>query len=199
LGYVEGQNIMIAWRCPEGKTEQVQQFAHELVQLRVDVLVSDGRAGTLALKAATTTLPIVFEGGGDPVPEIVPNLARPGGNVTGVANIVGKEFYAKHLQLLMEAVPRVTRVALLLMAGDPFNADKTTPVETAARAVGVQLHFVEVEGPHDFERAFAAMTHQGVDALLVTCLWSCPRSTSWLLTSRPPRRSGSRYPRPCCS
>jgi len=168
LGYVEGRNIMIVWRCAEGKTEQVHQFAHELVQLKLDVVVSDARAGTLALKDATHTIPIVFQGGGDPVPAIVPNLARPGGNVTGVANISGWEFFAKHLQLLMEAVPSVTRVALLLVAGDPFNADRTTPVETAARAVGVQLHLVEVEGPDDFERAFAAMTRQGVDALLVS-------------------------------
>jgi len=168
LGYVEGQTISIAWRCAEGQADRLHQFAGELVQLGVDVIVSDGRAGTRALKAATSTIPIVFRGGGDPVPEIVPNLARPGGNVTGVTNIPGNEFFAKHLQLLMEAVPGVTRVALLLVAGDPFNADRTTPVETAARAVGVQLHRAEVEGPHDFERAFAAMTRQGIDALLVS-------------------------------
>jgi len=115
LGYVEGQTISIAWRCAEGQADRLHQFAGELVQLGVDVIVSDGRAGTRALKAATSTIPIVFRGG-----------------------------------------------------GDPFNADRTTPVETAARAVGVQLHRAEVEGPHDFERAFAAMTRQGIDALLVS-------------------------------
>jgi putative ABC transport system substrate-binding protein len=168
LGYVEGQTISIAWRCAEGQADRIRQFAGELVQLGVDVLVSDGRAGTLALKAATKTIPIVFRSNGDPVPEIVPNLAHPGGNVTGVTNIAGQAFFAKPLELLLEAVPRVTRVALLLVAGDPFNADRTTPVETAARAVGVQVHRVEVAGPDAFERAFAAMAHQGVDGLLVS-------------------------------
>ena len=167
LGYVEGRTIMIEWRCPE-KTEQLHQFAHELVQLGVDVLVSHSRAGTLALKAMTHTIPIVFQGGGDPVPEIVPNLAHPGGNVTGVANIAGNEIFAKQLELLREAVPGMTRVALLLVAGDPFNADRTTPVETAARAVGVQVHCVEVAGSDDYEDTFAAMAHQGVDGLLVS-------------------------------
>ena len=168
LGYVEGRNILIVWRCAEGKTDQLHQFAGELVQRGVDVVVSGGRAGTVALKDATSTIPIVFWGGGDPVPEIVPNLARPGGNVTGAANIPGWGFFAKHLELLLEAVPSVTRVALLLVARDPFNAERTQPVETAARARGVHLHLAEVEGPHDFEQAFVAMTRQGVDALLVS-------------------------------
>ena len=168
LGYVEGQTIMIAWRCPGEKPEQVHQFAQELVQLGVDVLVSHSRAGTLALKAMTHTIPIVFQGGGDPVPEIVPNLAHPGGNVTGVTNIAGNEFFAKQLELLREAMPGMTRVALLLVAGDPFNADRTTPVETAARVMGVQVRRVEVAGSDDYEGAFAAMAHQGVDGLLVS-------------------------------
>ena len=89
LGYVEGQNMSIAWRCAEGQADQLHQFAGELVRLGVDVIVSDWRAGTLALKAATSTIPIVFRGGGDSVPEIVPNLTRPGGNLTGVTNIAG--------------------------------------------------------------------------------------------------------------
>jgi hypothetical protein len=145
-----------------------RQFAVELVQLQVDIIVSDFRAATLAAKTATSTIPIVFVGGGDPVPEFVPNLAQPGGNVTGVGNLAGWEFFAKHLELLMEAVPGVTRVALLLVARDPFNAERTQPMEMAARARGIQLHRVEVEGPHDFERAFAAMTQEGIDALLVS-------------------------------
>ena len=168
LGYVEGQTISIAWRCAEGRADLARQFADELVQLQVDILVSNFRAATLAVKAATSTIPIVFFGGGDPVPEFVPNLTRPGGNVTGVSNLPSWEFFAKHLDLLMEAVPGVTRVALLLVTRDPFNAERVQPVETAARARGVQLHRVEVEGPHDFERAFAAMTQEGIDALLVS-------------------------------
>jgi putative ABC transport system substrate-binding protein len=168
LGYVEGRTIMIEWRCPGEKTEQVHQFAHELVQLGVDVIVSSARAGTLALKDMTHTIPIVFHGNGEPVPAIVPNLAHPDGNVTGVANISGWEYFAKQLELLREAVPGMTRVALLLVEGDPFNADRITPVETAARAVGVQVHRVEVAGSDDYEGAFAAMARQGVEGLLVS-------------------------------
>ena len=146
-----------------------RQFAEELVQRRVDVIVSYGLAGSLAAKAATRTIPIIFIGVGDPVaPGLVPNLAHPGGNVTGVTNIAGPEFVAKHLELLREVVPDVTHVALLLSAGDPFNAYRITPVETAARAVGITLHRVEADVPHGFEAAFATMARQGVGALLVS-------------------------------
>jgi putative ABC transport system substrate-binding protein len=169
LGYVEGENIIIAWRCAEGMTDRARQFAGELVQLGVDVIVSVGLAGSQAAKAATSTIPIIFGGSGDPVVGgLVPSLARPGGNVTGVSNIPGHEFFATHLALLMEAVPGITRVALLLYALDPFHANRTPPVETAARASGVHLNLVEVEAPHDFEAAFSAMTRQGVNALLVS-------------------------------
>jgi putative ABC transport system substrate-binding protein len=168
LGYVEGRTILIEWRCAEGKTDWAHQFARELVQLEVDVIVTTGRAATLAAKHATSTVPIICLCGGDPVPELVPSLARPGGNLTGVANIAGWEFFAKHLQLLMEAIPGLTRVALLLSAGDPFNADRIQPVETAAQAAGVHLHLVEVEVPQGLEVAFSTITRQGVGALLVS-------------------------------
>jgi putative ABC transport system substrate-binding protein len=168
LGYVEGQTIIIEWRCAEGQTELARQFAGELVQLGVDVIVAGGRAASLAAKHGTSTIPIIFVGIGDPVPELVPSLARPGGNVTGVTNIPDAAFFAKHLDLLREAVPDLTRVALLLVARDPFNADRIQPVEAAARGAGIDLRPVEVEGPQDFEAAFAGMTRQGVGALLVS-------------------------------
>jgi putative ABC transport system substrate-binding protein len=168
LGYVEGQNIVIEWRCAELNEEQTRQFAHDLIQLGVDVLVSANRVGTLAAKAATTTIPIVFVSGGDPVPEFVPSLAQPGGNVTGVTNLPGSDFFAKHLDLLMTAAPGITRVALLLRAGGPFHTDMITPVERATRAMGVSLHPVEVVVPDGFEAAFAAMTHQGIGRLLLS-------------------------------
>jgi putative tryptophan/tyrosine transport system substrate-binding protein len=87
LGYVEGRTIRIEWRCAEGSTERADQFARELVQLEVDVLVTAQRAATLAAKHATSTIPIICLCGGDPVPEFVPSLARPGGNLTVVANM----------------------------------------------------------------------------------------------------------------
>jgi putative tryptophan/tyrosine transport system substrate-binding protein len=168
LGYMEGRTIRIEWRGAEGSTERADQFARELVQLEVDVLVTAQRAAALAAKHATSTIPIICLCGGDPVPEPVPSLTRPGGNLTGVANIAGWEFFAKHLQLLMEAVPGVTRVALLLSAGDPFNTSRIQPVETAARTTGVHLHVVEAEVPQGLEAAFATTTRQGVGALLVS-------------------------------
>jgi putative ABC transport system substrate-binding protein len=167
LGYVEGQNILIEWRCAELNDERVRQFAGELVQLGVDVIVANLGRAALATKAATTTIPIVFVAGGDPVPELVPSLARPGGNVTGVSNLPGWDFFAKHLELLMAAVPGVTRVALLLSAGDASNAVRITPVGRAARAVGVHLHPVEVAVPDGLEAAFSAVTRQDVGGLLV--------------------------------
>src|SRR5215510_7896323 len=121
LGYVEGQNIRIAWRCAELNDEWARQFARELVQLGVDVLVANTRLAALATKAATTTIPIIFIIGGDPVPELVPSLARPGGNLTGVTNITSDAFFAKHLELLLAVVPGLTRVALLLAAADVYN------------------------------------------------------------------------------
>jgi putative tryptophan/tyrosine transport system substrate-binding protein len=140
LGYVEGQNLLMEWRCAELNDERARRFARELVQLDVDVIVADNRLAALSAKAATTTIPIVFIAGGDPVPELVPSLARPGGNLTGVTNLTGWDFFAKHLELLMAASPGITRVALLLSAGDAYRAERITPVEKAARAVGIHLH-----------------------------------------------------------
>ena len=169
LGYVEGQTISITWRCAEGHTEVARQFAGELVELGVDIIVSSGLAGSLAAKAATSTTPIIFVGIGDAVVAgVVPSLARPGGNVTGVTNIPDHAFLATHLELLREAVPGITRMALLLYALDPFNARRIPPVETAARTLGVHLHLVEVDAPNAFEAAFSAMTRQSVDGLLVS-------------------------------
>jgi putative ABC transport system substrate-binding protein len=167
LGYVEGQTIRMEWRCAELNAERAHQFAGELVQLGVDVIVANGHLAALAAKTATTTIPIVFFAGGDPVPELVPSLARPGGNVTGVSYLPGWDFFATHLERLMAAVPGVTRVALLLSAGNAYNAVRITPVERVARALGVHLHSVEVALPDGLEAAFSAMTRQGVGGLLV--------------------------------
>jgi putative ABC transport system substrate-binding protein len=167
LGYVEGSNIRIEWRCAEGRTEAARRFAGELVLLEPDVIVASGRLAALSTKTATPTIPIVFSAGGDPVPELVPSLARPGGNVTGVSYLPGWDFFATHLELLMVAVPGVTRVALLLSTEDVYNAVRMTPVERAAQAMGVHLHPVEVAVPDGLEAAFSAMTRQGVGGLLV--------------------------------
>ena len=169
LGYVEGQTIIIEWRCAEGRDDSAREFAGELVQLGVDIIVTTSLAPSQAAKAATSTIPIIFGAGGDPVVGgLVASLARPGGNVTGVSNLADNAFFAKHLELIREAAPGVTRVALLLYRHSAFNATLSKPVEVAARSMGVDLQLVEVDGPDDFEAAFAAMTRQGVGALLVS-------------------------------
>jgi putative ABC transport system substrate-binding protein len=146
-----------------------RQLAEELVRLEVDVLVSSGLAGTHAAKAATQTIPILFTAVGDPVAGgLVPSLTELSGNLTGVTNIPDQTFFATHLALLWEAVPHLTRVALLLYADDPFRAGRIPPVDTVARAIGVDLQLVEVTTPDDFEAAFAAMALQGVRGLLVS-------------------------------
>jgi putative ABC transport system substrate-binding protein len=166
---VDGQTISLTWRCAEGRTEVARQLAEELVRLEVDVIVSSGLAGAHAVKAATHTVPIIFTAVGDPVEGgLVPSLTERSGNLTGVTNIPDPAFYATHLALLREAVPLLTRVALLLYADDPFRAGRIPPVDTAAKAVGLDLHLVEVATPSDFDAAFAAMTRQGVGGLLVS-------------------------------
>src|SRR5262249_40211766 len=114
LGYVEGRTIVIEWRCADGTPARARELAVELVQLPVDVFVEAGADGPLAPMQARRTIPIVFVSVADPVAMgLVASLARPGGNVTGVAYQVGLDFHAKRLQLLLEAIPGVTRVAVL--------------------------------------------------------------------------------------
>jgi putative tryptophan/tyrosine transport system substrate-binding protein len=164
LDYVEGRTILIEWRCAEGKTDWVHQFARELVQLEVDVIVTMGAPAIRAAQHATTTIPIVIFSVGEPVAEgFVAGLARPGGNITGVGGLVG-ELSGKLLELLTEAVPGLARVAVF----DPRNIRASpSEIERAARSLGVQLHFLEVRRPDDFERAFTVATREGAGALLL--------------------------------
>jgi putative ABC transport system substrate-binding protein len=172
LGYEEGHTLVIEWRCADGTPERARELAVELVQLPVDVFVAGAADGPLAAMQATRTLPIVFVTVADPVAMgLVASLARPGGNVTGVAYQVGLEFHTKRLQLLLEAVPGVTRVAALqhgaFVRALPARARQQPAVEEAARSLGVHLQMVEVDTPDELEGAFAAMTHAGAEALLV--------------------------------
>jgi ABC-type uncharacterized transport system substrate-binding protein len=113
FGYIEGQNITVEWRFLAGKMDQLPIMAAELVALKADVLVSDGRPGVRALKQATTTIPIVMAGAGDPVGAgFVASLAHPGGTITGLSSM-SPELDAKRLEIFKEAVPRVSRVASL--------------------------------------------------------------------------------------
>jgi putative ABC transport system substrate-binding protein len=166
LGYVEGKNIAFAFRTVEGKRERYSDLAAELVRLNVDIIIADGSAPTLALKKATSTIPIVMTQSADPVGTgLVASFARPGGNVTGLTNISG-ELGGKILDLLKEVVPRLNRVAILAMASavsDAFLKEAEVP----ARALKVQLIPVMVQGPDDFEGAFRTMTKEKINGLVI--------------------------------
>ena len=167
LGYVEGQNLVIAYRGAEGKDERLPNLAAELVGLRVAVIVAVGPTATRAAQHATPTLPIVMTGTGDPVGAgFVASLARPGGNITGGSFLIA-ELPGKRLELLKETVPQSTRVAVL---GNPaFEPYKLylNNLTVAARALGLHLHVVEVRSADELDPAFAAMTRAGADALIV--------------------------------
>jgi len=171
LGYVEGRNVVIEYRDAEGKLERLPALAAELVALKVDVIVAEG--GTLGPRVAmraTTTIPIVFAGAGDPVGSgLVTSLARPGGNVTGLSSL-SAEVVGKRLELLTQAVPGLDRVAILrepVALGERTAKDMLEAADVAARAQGVQPEFIEARGPDEFARAFSDMTSARAGALAV--------------------------------
>jgi ABC-type uncharacterized transport system substrate-binding protein len=171
LGYVEGGNLVIEYRFAEGQLERFPALAAELVALKVDVIVTAGSTpSALAAKQATRTVPIVFIAAGDPVTSwLVSSLARPGGNVTGLSSLV-LELVGKCLELLKQAVPEVSRVAVLWRPGalgERTEREILKRAEVAARALGVRLQFVEARGPADFDRAFSEMTRARASALTV--------------------------------
>ena len=168
LGYVEGKNIVIEYRWADGKRERLFDLAAELVGLKVDVIVTRNTPATLAAKKATTTIPIIMVGPGDPVRlGLVDSLARPGGNITGLS-LLATELTGKRLELLKEAFPKISRVAVLWNEGDSAMTLRVKEAEVAAPFLGVTIQRVGVQDPNDFERAFAAMSSKAADALLVT-------------------------------
>ena len=167
LGYIEGQNIAIAYRYAEGKIDQFPELAADLVRLKVDIIVvAGGDRLTLAAKNATKTIPIVMTGSGlDPVEAgLVESLARPGGNVTGLTSLIG-ELSGKRLELLKEAVPKVARVVVLYEA-NPANAlELKEALPAAARALRLTLQPSEVRGANDLDKLFAALNQHRPDGL----------------------------------
>jgi len=170
-GYIEGQNIAIEYRYTEGKRDRAPELAAELVRLKVDIIVVAGGASwVLAAKNATKTIPIVMTGAGaDPVKEgLIESLARPGGNVTGITNLI-RELGGKRLELLKEAVPKLARVAVLY---DPAIPGTTREVKedlpVPARALGLTVRSWEVRDKDGFDRVFAALKKERPDGLYVT-------------------------------
>jgi len=167
LGYVEGQTIAFEPRYAYGKAERLPGLAAELVGLRVDVIVTAATAAALAVKHATTTIPIVMATGGDPVGAgLVASLARPGGNVTGLTTL-SAELSGKRLELLRGVVPGVSRLAILWDQASALDRLTLKETEVAARSLGVALQSVGVRGPTEFDAAFSAMTKERAGALIV--------------------------------
>jgi putative ABC transport system substrate-binding protein len=167
LGWAEGQNIAFEYRFAEGQLDRLPHLAAELVRLKVDVILAGSTRGALAAKHATGTIPIAMVIAGEPVASgLVASLARPGGNLTGVTAL-GQALSGKRLELLKEAVPGITRVAVLANVGYPDTEPFLTEVEGAARALGVQLRVLEVRDPSELEQAFAALSSERAGALMV--------------------------------
>jgi putative ABC transport system substrate-binding protein len=167
LGYVEGQNLVMEYRAAEGQYDRLPALAAELVRLPVDVLLAAITPAALAARDATTTIPIVMAGVGDPVGSgLVAGLARPGGNVTGLTSLQS-ELIGKELEFLKAVLPTVSRVAVLWNPANQAAVLAMPGAEAAAQRLGVQLHLVEARGPDAFDRAFVAMTQAHAGALLV--------------------------------
>jgi putative tryptophan/tyrosine transport system substrate-binding protein len=210
LGYVEGHNIALAFRAAEGKDNLLPALAAELVQLPVDVIVAFSSAAAQAAKNTTTTVPIVMVSSGDPVATgLVASLARPGGNLTGLTGLA-TELSGKRLELLREAVPSLSRVAVLWNARDAAMTHTFRGIEAAAPVLGVTVQPLGVREAQEIDSAIAAMTEERPDALfMITDVltrrhtrqvvdFAAQRQLPTMSPSRgcPPRAPLRRYPPP---
>ena len=168
-GYVEGQNVTVEYHWLENQLDRLPSLMADLVRRRVAVIATPGNtAGSIAAKAATATIPIVFGVAEDPVKlGLVASLARPGGNATGV-NFFSNEVLAKRLELLRELVPRAIRVAVLVNPANVMGAETTVrEVQKAARAIGLQIQILNATTINEIDAAFATFEHERPDALFV--------------------------------
>jgi ABC-type uncharacterized transport system substrate-binding protein len=167
LGYIEGRNIAIEWRYADAQFSRAVELAAELVRLQVDVIAAYHTPAVKAAMNATKTTPIVMSPAGAPLEMgLVESLARPGGNVTGLSNMEA-ELGGKRLDLLREAIPGLARVAVLAAKTDPFTASFVRDIQTGAARLGLQLHPVMVNGPGEFEDAFATMSASADQAVII--------------------------------
>jgi len=167
LGYVEGRNIAIESRWADGKYERYPTLLADLVRLKVQVIVAVGGSATQAAQQATRTIPIVMSVVIDPLGSgFVSNLARPGGNVTGLS-IMAPDLIGKQFEVLKQAVPEIFRVALLWNPANPGSAPQLREAEAAARALGVRLHALQARDPQEIESAFSTMKKERAGAVVV--------------------------------
>ena len=166
-GYVEDRNFAFELRWAEGRSDRLRALAADLVRRKVAVLVAAGTPPALAAKAATSTIPILFDTGGDPV-ELGPvsSLNRPGGNLTGATSL-NVEIGAKRLEMLHELVPTARIIGLLVNPANPNGDALTREVQGAARGLGLQLHVLNASTERDFEPAFATLTHMQAEGLVI--------------------------------
>jgi putative ABC transport system substrate-binding protein len=166
-GYVEGQNVAIEFRWAEGKYDRLPAFAAEFVQRQVSVIAGMSLPAALAAKSATTSIPIVFADGGDPVEDgLVTNVSRPTGNLTGVT-LFNSELGAKRLGLLRELVPKVAVVGLLANPSNPNGRRQANDALEAARTMGLKLEVLAASSDQEIEAAFAGLKDKQVDAVMV--------------------------------
>ena len=166
LGYVEAKNVIFEYRYAEGKIALLPALLDELVRLKVDVIVAGGPSVTRAAKETTVTIPIVMTWDYDPVGNgFVASLARPGGNITGLATLA-PEISGKQLELLKEIIPKLSRVVVLGTSNTPGNAEALRATELAAAALKVQLRYLEIRDRKDIETAFQAARKGRADAVL---------------------------------
>jgi putative tryptophan/tyrosine transport system substrate-binding protein len=168
LGYVEGKNIVVEYRYAELKPDRLPELAAELVNLKVDVIVTGGGVITHAAKSATNTIPIIMAQDSDPVANgFVASLARPGGNITGLSN-VAPDISGKQLELLKEIIPKLSQVGVLgTPPNNPGNTQQLREIELAAAALKVKLQYLAVRSPKEIETAFRAAGDGRADAVLV--------------------------------
>jgi putative ABC transport system substrate-binding protein len=166
LSYVEGKNIVIERRFADGKLDRLPGLAAELVRLKVEVIVTGGGPATRAAKEATSTTPIVMANDNDPVADgFVASLARPGGNITGLSNFA-PELSDKRLEILREVVPKLSRVAVLGTSTSPGHAQMIKEIELAAKALKLQLQYLDVLDSKDIEAAFRAASKGQAEGVL---------------------------------
>ena len=166
-GYVEGPSVAFEYRWAHGQSERLSDLAAELVRLKVDIIAVATTLGVVAAKQATSTIPIVFLAADVEALGLGSRLARPGGNVTGMTHWPGPEIGGKYLELLTEAVPRISRVAVLVRPESSSHALTLKEIEAAARSLKIQLQRVGARTPDDLDTAFSAMTRMGANALIV--------------------------------
>jgi putative tryptophan/tyrosine transport system substrate-binding protein len=166
LGWVEGKNIAFDWLYADARPERLSPLVTELLRRKVDVIVAQGTTAIRAAQSATTIVPIVMAGGGDPVGAgLVQSLARPGGNVTGVS-LLGQELMGKHVGLLKQLLPGLRTLAMIRAAGNPANSFFAQHMDAAAKQLGIQLVILDIRGPDDLEAAFGRITAEAAFMLL---------------------------------